>query len=99
MSSKVGKVHQIVHFTHKLTTNSFLAQQWNTQDCGISKAVKDPSMLPSKIDQMKVSQETRCGSGTTIKFGCAFLPSYPAIRGSIFKFSDEARFAYLQQMG
>ncbi len=28
------------------------------QDCGIPKAVKDTSMLPSKIDQMKVSHET-----------------------------------------
>ncbi len=27
-----------------------------TQDCGISKAAKDTSMLPSKIDQMKVSE-------------------------------------------
>ncbi len=31
----------------------------NAQDCGISKAAKDTSILPSKIDQMKVSQETR----------------------------------------
>lgn len=28
--------------------------EWNTQDCLISKAAKDASMLPSKIDQMKV---------------------------------------------
>ncbi len=31
--------------------------EWNAQDCGISKAAKDTSMLPSKIDQMKVSHE------------------------------------------
>ncbi len=62
-------------FTHKLTTDSLLATlrrhlyffiltvtEWNAQDCGISKAVKDTSILPSKIVQMKASQETSPGA-------------------------------------
>ncbi len=32
--------------------------EWNAQDCGISKAAKDTSMLPSKFDQKKVPPET-----------------------------------------
>ncbi|ROL47043.1 hypothetical protein DPX16_20695 [Anabarilius grahami] len=48
--------------------------EWKAQDCGISKAAKDTSMLPSKIDQMKVSHET--GSEANIGFGCALMPSY-----------------------
>ncbi len=42
-------------------------------DCGISKAVKDTSTLPSKIDQMKVSHET--GSEAKFGFGRALMPS------------------------
>ncbi len=55
----------------------FFAQtimEWNAQDCGISKAAKDTSMLPSKIDQMKVSHET--GSEANFGFGRALMPSY-----------------------
>ncbi len=48
--------------------------EWNAQDCGISKAAKDTSMLPSKIDQMKVSHET--GSEANFGFGRALMPSY-----------------------
>ncbi len=48
--------------------------EWNTQDCGITKAAKDTSMLPSKIDQMKVSHET--GSEANFGFGRALMPSY-----------------------
>jgi len=48
--------------------------EWKAQDCGISKAVKDTSMLPSKLNQMKVSQEK--GSEANIGFGCALMPSY-----------------------
>ncbi|KAK9957229.1 hypothetical protein ABG768_011493, partial [Culter alburnus] len=50
-------------FTHKLTINlkfqtpslffSSNVMEWNTQDCGISKAEKNTSMLPLKIDQIK----------------------------------------------
>ncbi len=44
------------------------------QDRGIPKAAKDTSMLPSKIDQMNVSQET--GSEANFGFGCALIPSH-----------------------
>ncbi len=44
----------------------------NAQDCGISKAAKDTSMLPSKINQMKVSHET--GSEANFGFGRALMP-------------------------
>ncbi len=48
--------------------------EWNAQDCGISKAAKDTSMLPSKIDPMKVSHET--GSEANSGFGRALcLPT------------------------
>ncbi len=47
--------------------------EWNAQDCGISKAAKDISMLPSKIDPMKVSHET--GSEANFGFGHALMPS------------------------
>ncbi|ROL46254.1 hypothetical protein DPX16_6288 [Anabarilius grahami] len=50
------------------------SHRMDAQDCGISKAVKDTSMLPSEIDQMKVSQET--GSEANIEFGRALMPSY-----------------------
>ncbi len=46
-------------FTHKLTTKrnfqtlslffSSTVTEWNAQDCGISKAAKDTSMLPSNL--------------------------------------------------
>ncbi len=32
--------------------------EWNSHDYGISKLVKDTFILPSKIDQMKASQQT-----------------------------------------
>ncbi len=82
--SKVQKVNQKYTFTQKLTTKhnfqtpslffSPTGTEWNAQDCGISKAAKDTSMLPSKIDQMKVSNET--GSEANFGFGCALMPSY-----------------------
>jgi len=34
-------------------------REWKAEDCGILKPVKDTSMLPSEIDQMKVSQLRR----------------------------------------
>ncbi len=65
ITSKVQKVNQKYIFTHKLTTKrnfqtpslffSSTVTEWNAQDCGISKAAKDTSTLPSQIDQMKVS--------------------------------------------
>ncbi len=68
ITSKVQKVNQKYTFTHKRTTKrnfqmpflffSSAGTEWNAQDCGISRAAKDTSMLPSKIDQMKVSHET-----------------------------------------
>ncbi len=48
--------------------------EWNAQDCGISKAAKDTSMLPSKFDQKKVPPET--GSEALFGLGCALMPSY-----------------------
>ncbi len=44
------------------------------EDCGIPITVKDMSMLPSKTDQMKASQET--GSDANIGFGRDLMPSY-----------------------
>ncbi len=83
ITSKVQKVHQKYTFTHKLTTKrnfqtpslffSSTVTEWNAQDCGISKAAKDTSMLPSKIDQMKVSHER--GSEANFGFGRALMPS------------------------
>ncbi len=52
--------------------------EWNAQDCGIPKAVKDTSMPPSKIDQMKASHET--GSNANFGFGRALMPSYLGMR-------------------
>ncbi|ROI33828.1 Leukocyte elastase inhibitor [Anabarilius grahami] len=67
--------------------------EWKAQDCGISEAAKDTSMLPLKYDQMKVSQET--GSEANIGFRHALMPSYlgssEASEGSIFKFPDADR--------
>ncbi len=84
ITSKVQKVNQKYTFTHKLTTKlnfqtpslifSSAVTEWNAQDCGISKAAKDTSMLPSKINQMKVSRET--GSEANFGFGHALMPSY-----------------------
>ncbi len=62
ITSKVQKVNQKYTFTHNLTTKriftffSSTGTECNAQDCGISKAAKDTSMLPSKIVQMKVSE-------------------------------------------
>ncbi len=77
ITSKVQKVNQKYTFTHKLTTKCnfqmpslffcWTGTEWNAQDCGISKAAKDKSMLPSKIDQMKVPPET--GSEANFGFG------------------------------
>ncbi len=83
--SQVQNVNQKYTFTHKLTTKrnfqtpplfffSSTVMEWNAQDCGISKAAKDTSMLPSKIVQMKVSHET--GSEANFGFGRALMPSY-----------------------
>ncbi len=84
ITPKVQKVSQKYTFTHKLTTKatfrlpslffSSTITEWNVQDCGISKAAKDTSMLPSKIDQMKVSHET--GSEANFGFGHTLMPSY-----------------------
>ncbi len=83
MTSKMQKVNQKYTFTHKLTTKrsfqtpslffSSTVTEWNALDCGISKAAKDTSMLPSKIDQMKVSHET--GSEANFGFGRTLMPS------------------------
>ncbi len=83
ITSKVQKVSQKYTFTHKLTTKrnfqtpslffSSTFTEWNAEDCGISKAAKDTSMLPSKIDQMKASHET--GSEANFGFGHALMPS------------------------
>ncbi len=45
-------------------------------------------MLPSKIDQMKVSHET--GSIANFGSGCAFLSWNAASEGSVFQFPDAA---------
>ncbi len=68
ITSKVQKVGQKYTFALKLTTKrnfschlyffSSTIMEWNAQDCGISKAAKDTSMLPSKFDQKKVPPET-----------------------------------------
>ncbi len=47
--------------------------EWDTQDCGISKAVKDTSMLPSKFDHKKVPLETE--SKAEFGFERALIPS------------------------
>ncbi len=79
------KVSQKYIFAHKLTTKrnvempslffSSTVKEWSAQDCGISKAAKDTSMLPSKFDQKKVPPET----GSEAEFGLgrvlmSFLP-------------------------
>ncbi len=84
ITSTVQKVNQKYTFTHKLTTKhnfqtpslffSSTVTEWNAQDCGISKAAKDTSMLPSKINQMKGSHET--GSEANLGFGRALMSSY-----------------------
>ncbi len=86
ITSKVQKDSQTYTFTHKLTTKRNFqmpslffrstVNEWNAQDCGIAKAEKDTSMLPSKIDQMKASHET--GSEANFGFGRALMPSYQA---------------------
>ncbi len=49
--------HQLQRF-HAILPFGSTAMELNAQDCGISKAAKDTSMLPSKIDHIKASQET-----------------------------------------
>ncbi len=46
----------------------------NAQDCRISKAVKETSMLPSKIDQRKVSEDV--GRKANFGFKRFLMPSY-----------------------
>ncbi len=97
ITSKVQKVNQKYIFTHKLTTIrnfqkpslffSSTVTEWNAQDCGISKAAKDTSMLPLKNDQMKVSHET--GSEANFGFGPALMPSYLVLlppKAAVFSF-------------
>ncbi len=88
ITSKVQKVSQKYTFTHKLTTKrnfqapslffSSTVTGWNAEDCGISKAAKDTSTLPSKIDQMKASHET--GSEANFGLGRALMPFYLEMR-------------------
>ncbi len=88
ITSKVQKVNQKYTFTHKLTTKcnfqtlslffSSTVTEWNAQVCGISKVAKYTSMLPSKIDQMKVCHETR--SEANFEFRCALMLSYLGMR-------------------
>uniref|UniRef100_A0A671K1X0 Membrane-associated guanylate kinase, WW and PDZ domain-containing protein 3 n=1 Tax=Sinocyclocheilus anshuiensis TaxID=1608454 RepID=A0A671K1X0_9TELE len=61
------------HSEHHLYVFIRTATEWNAQDCGISKAAKDTSMLPSKFDQKKVPSET--GSEAEFVFGRALMPS------------------------
>uniref|UniRef100_A0A8C2CXR3 Immunoglobulin domain-containing protein n=1 Tax=Cyprinus carpio TaxID=7962 RepID=A0A8C2CXR3_CYPCA len=71
-SSCVSSSCAVNNSTLKHTEN--LNTEWNAQDCGISKAAKDTSILPSKIVQMKASQET--GTEANTEFGRALMPSY-----------------------
>jgi len=48
----------VATFRCHLYFSSSTFKEWKAQDCGISKAANDNFMLPSKINQMKVSQET-----------------------------------------
>ncbi len=92
ITSKMQKVNQKCIFTHKLTTKRNFQMEWNAHDCGISKAAKDTSMLPSKIDQMKVSHET--GSEVSFGFGRAFMPSYLGMyppKAAFFSFRMQPR--------
>ncbi len=57
-----------------------------------AKAVKDTSMLPSKIDQMKASHETGCEAN--FGFGHALMPSYLEMRppkAAFFSFRMQPR--------
>ncbi len=97
ITSKVQKVNQKYKYTHKPPNAtchqmpslffSSTGTEWNAQDCGISKAAKDTSTLPSKIDQMKVSHET--GSEANFGFGRALMPSclgMPPPKAAFFSF-------------
>ena len=101
ITSKVENFDQKQTFTHKLTTDrnfqtpslffGLTVTEWNAQDCGISKAAKDTSMLPSKIGQMKASQET--GTETNTEFGRALMPSYLGMhppKAAFFSFQMQA---------
>ncbi len=101
ITSKVQKVNQKYTFTQKLTTKhnfqtpsltfSSTVTEWNAQDCGILKTAKDTSMLPSKINQMKVSHETV--SEANFEVGRALMPSCLGMcppKSRIFQFSDAA---------
>ncbi len=98
------KVNQKYTFTRKLTTKcnfqtlslffSSTVTEWNAQDCGIPKAAKDTSMLPSKIAQMKVSHET--GSEANFGLGRALMPSYCGMcppKAAFFSFRMQPRCA------
>lgn len=61
-------------FRYHLYVFSLTITEWNAQNCGISKAVKDTSMLPSIIDQIKVSQEA--GYQDNYGFECGLMPFY-----------------------
>ncbi len=102
-----SKVNQKYTFTHKLTTKrnfqtpslffSSTGTEWNAQDCGISKTVKDTSMLPSKIDQKKASHET--GSEANFGFGRALMPSYLGMlptKAVFFSFWMQPMFSWFQ---
>ncbi len=89
ITPKVQKVNQKYTFTHKLTTkcNFQTVTEWNALGCGISKAAEDSSTLPSKIDQMKVSHETR--SDANFGFGRTLMHSYLRMcppKGVFFRF-------------
>ncbi len=71
ITSNVQKVSQ--KYTYVSLFFSSTVTEWNAEDCGISKAAKDTSMLPSKIDQMKASHET--GSEANFGFRRALMPS------------------------
>lgn len=70
--------------------------EWNMQDYGISKAAKDMFILPSIINQIKLSQQTGCNK--IIGFGHALLHSYLRMLPAealffffFFKLSDTAK--------
>uniref|UniRef100_A0A8C2CYQ9 Ig-like domain-containing protein n=1 Tax=Cyprinus carpio TaxID=7962 RepID=A0A8C2CYQ9_CYPCA len=69
-------LYKLILTSRETRSKSFrvTVSEWNAQDCGISKAAKDTSILPSKIVQMKASQET--GTEANTEFGRALMPSY-----------------------
>jgi len=57
MASDVESVGQTATFRQHIYVSRSAVTEWKAQDCGISKAVEDTSMLSSKIIQIKESQE------------------------------------------